>query len=136
LEKLRHTGGRHIHLGKVVEKLKRGTFRPPSEVPTFSKLAEDWLADKASRVRMATYAAYQVHIEDHLKALGELRVDTIRVKHLERLRDERRRSGLSPQTVNKILTTATAIFAYAGRHECIDRNQPSTSSGAGATPRR
>jgi integrase len=113
----------NIYLGKVVERLKRGTFRPPAEIPTFATVAGDWLADKASRVRVSTYAAYQVHIEDHLKALGALRVDTIRVKHLEVLRDERLEAGgLAPQTVNKVLTTATAIFAYAARHEYVDRN--------------
>jgi integrase len=34
---------------------------------------------------------------------------------IERLRDTLRRAGLSPQTVNKVLTTATAIFKLAVR---------------------
>ena len=79
----------NIHLGKVTEKLKRGTFQRPAEVPT---------------------------------ALGPLRVDQVRVKHLEVFRRERLAAGLKPQTVNKLLTTASAVFAYAMRHEYIDRN--------------
>lgn len=113
----------NIHLGKVTERLRRGTFRRPAEVPTFTQVAADWLADKEPRVRIATYAQYQVHVEVHLSdALGHLRIDTIRVKHLEDFRESRLRAGLAPQTVNKLLTTAAAIFAYAGRHEYVDRN--------------
>ena len=114
----------NIFLGKVTEKLKRGTFQRPAEVPTFGRLAADWLADRAPRVRVATYAQYQTHIELHLvPALGDVRVDQLRVKHLEALRDDRLgRGGLAPQTVNKVLTTAAAVFDYAGRHEYIERN--------------
>ena len=48
----------NIFLGKVTEKLKRGTFQRPADVPTFAQVAADWLADKAPRVRIATYAQY------------------------------------------------------------------------------
>lgn len=113
----------NIHLGKVTEKLKRGTFQRPAEVPTVDAVARDWLAEKAETVRLSTLAQWEVHLDLHiLRALGPLRVDQVRVKHLEVFRRERLAAGLKPQTVNKLLTTASAVFAYAMRHEYIDRN--------------
>ena len=68
--------------------------------------AADWLTDKEQRIRIATYAQYQVQIDLHLSpAIGDQRVDTIRVKHLEDFREKRLRAGLAPQSVNKLLTT-------------------------------
>ena len=51
-----------------------------------------------------------------------MRLDQITVASVERFRDDRRRTGLSPQTVNKLLTTIAAIFKFANRKELIDRN--------------
>jgi hypothetical protein len=110
-------------LGEIEAKLERGTFKAPDELPTFAIVAADWLAEKASKIRVATIAQYQVHLDLHLvPALGTFRVDRIRVKHLEAFCRARLAAGLTPQTVNKLLTTATAVFTYAMRHEYIDRN--------------
>ena len=45
------------HLGEIEVKLERGTFKPPDELPTFATVAADWLAEKATRVRVATWTA-------------------------------------------------------------------------------
>ena len=44
--------------------------------------------------------------------LGKLRLDGIGVAAIERVRDQLRQAGLGPRTVNKILTTLTAILAW------------------------
>jgi integrase len=110
-------------LGRIEVQLERGTFKAPDALPTFATVAADWLAEKATKVRVGTVAQYQVHCDLHLvPALGRFRIDRIRVKHFEAFCRDRRTAGLAPQTVNKLLTTATAIFAYAMRHEYTDRN--------------
>jgi integrase len=111
------------YLGEIEAKLERGTFKAPDELPTFKTVAADWLAEKVPNVQVATIAQYEVHLDLHLvPALGAHRVDRIRVKHIERFCRERLAAKLAPQTVNKLLTTATAVFNYAMRHEYIDRN--------------
>ena len=109
-------------LSERVKQLKRGTYHAPAELPTFKEVAGDWLATKAGH-RVSSYAQWQAHLDLHLlPALGPLRLDQIRVEHIEAFREDRRRAGLAPQTVNKLLTTAAAVFKYAGRRELIDRN--------------
>jgi integrase len=113
------------HLGEIEAKLERGTFKAPDELPTFAAVAADWLTEKATRVRVATFAQYQVHLDLHLvPALGKFRIDRITVKHLEAFCRNRQAAQLAPQTVNKLLTTATAVFAFAMRHEYIDHRNP------------
>lgn len=53
--------------------------------------------------------------------MGHLRLDQITGADIERFRDEQRKTGLAPQSVNKLLTTAAAVFKYAARHEQTDR---------------
>jgi integrase len=109
-------------LSKRLQQLKRGTCRAPAELPTFRKVAKDWLASKADR-RVSTLAQWQVHLDLHiLPAFANLRLDQISVADVERFRDERRKAGLAPQSVNKLLTTAAEVFKYAARHELTDRN--------------
>jgi integrase len=105
-----------------LKQLRQGALVAPTKLPTFEKLAKDWLATKNGH-RVSSFAQWQVHLEKHLiPALGPIRLDKIRVKHLEDFRDDRRKAGLSPQTVNKLLTTAAAVFRYAQQHELLERN--------------
>ena len=91
----------NIYLGKVTEKLKRGTFQRLAEVPTFAQIARPTGWRTRSRAfgspRMRSIRSTS---KPHLApAIGKLRVDQIRVKHLEDFRDERQRKGkLKPQT--------------------------------------
>lgn len=106
-------------LGQV----KRSTYRAPDEVPTVKTLAEAWLANKANR-RPATVAQWENHVYRHIapSALGPMRADKVKTRDVEEFRDARRAAGLSPQTVNKILTTVTAIYKYANARDVTDRN--------------
>ena len=72
---------------------------------------------------MSTYVGWQTQIELHLNPiLGPHRIDRIGIEHVEALRQHRLAAGLSPQTVNKVLTTLAAIFKYAMRRELTHRN--------------
>jgi integrase len=98
-------------------------------VPRFRQVAQEWFAAKREH-RPSTQAQWQAHIDRHLVPhIGKLRLDQINVSVIERLRDTLRRAGLSPQTVNKVLTTATAIFKLAVRRNYW------TSNSAGSAER-
>jgi site-specific recombinase XerD len=51
-----------------------------------------------------------------------MRADNVTTRDGEEFRDARKAAGLSPQTVNKILTTLTAIYKYANARDVTDRN--------------
>ena len=95
--------------------INQGNFITAKEVPPFRQVAQEWFVAKREH-RPSTQAQWQSHIDRHLiPHIGKLKLDQINVSVIERLRDTLRRAGLSPQTVNKVLTTATAIFKLAVR---------------------
>ncbi len=95
--------------------INQGNFITAKEVPLLREVAEEWFVAKREH-RPSTQAQWQSHIDRHLNPhIGKLRLDQINVSVIEKLRDTLRRAGLSPQTVNKVLTTATAIFKLAVR---------------------
>lgn len=109
-------------LSARLKQLRTGSYVPPREVPTFEEIAKDWLATKSDR-RVSTVSQWEVHIDLHLNpALGKLRLDRIRVADFDRFKADRLAAGLKPQTVNKLLTTAAAIFQYANRCEVVEKN--------------
>jgi integrase len=72
---------------------------------------------------VSSQAGWQVHLDKHiLPALGTRRIDQIGVADVDAFRDERRVSGLKPQSVNKLLVTLGAVFTCAQRREWVSRN--------------
>ncbi len=109
-------------LSKLTPAVREGTYRPPAELPTLATLARDWFATKTGH-RVSSQAGWQVHLDLHVvPALGTRRVDQISVADVDAFRDDRRATGLAPQTVNKLLTTLAAVFTLAQRRELITRN--------------
>ena len=109
--------------GEVRRKLTRGSYVPPTKLPTFGEVGDDWERGKEQH-RPASRAQWHTH-RAHLKPVAQLRLDQIDVARIERLRDTLRGKGLGPQTVNKVLTTGAAIFKYSIRY---------SSAGAGKLP--
>ena len=106
---------------KVQKQLKRDTYVAPLEMPTLEEFAATWLATKRGR-RIGTFAQYQSHIDLHIvPEIGSVKINELTVRHFEALKRERL-GKLKPQTVNKVLTTATAILTYAMSLELIERN--------------
>ncbi len=109
-------------LSELVPAVRQGTYRPPAELPTLAVVARDWFASKSGR-RVSTQAGWQVHLDQHIvPALGRYRIDQIRVADVDTFREKRQASGLAPQTVNKLLTTLSAVFTFAMQRELITRN--------------
>lgn len=104
--------------------IDNGTYISPRQSPTFEEMAELWYQQKTSGVgckrvpRPSTLSAWRIHLDRHLiPKLGEKTLDRIGTD-LDQLRDELQGGdeevkGLLPQTVNKVLVTATSIFKLA-----------------------
>lgn len=119
---------------EISKRLEKGTYVAPAQLPTFGGLAEDLFASKAAH-RPSTRAQLRVHLDLHLlpatfgttlpgrwHTLGELRIDRITVEVAEAVRAYLVGKKLGPATVNKVLTTAAAIFKLALRRGLVERN--------------
>ena len=97
------------------QELKAGTFVPAKQIPTFAEVADAWFREQqAQELRPASLAYYQVHLDRHiLPAIGDRRLDTISVTSIQKFRDGKRKTGLAPKTVNKLLGTLRAVFQFA-----------------------
>ena len=95
-------------------KAKRGEYRAPANIPTFAKVAEQWLREKDGLHPSTLLEARTVM--KHLAPLNERRLDQISVATIERLRDELVAAGkLAPRTVARVMRVAAAIFREAIR---------------------
>jgi len=71
-----------------------------------------------------------VHLDNHiLPKLGDVRLDRIDVRAVEKLRDDLRVS-LKPQTINKVLTTLAAVFKFAMRRKLWRENPAAVAERA------
>lgn len=103
-----------------LEQLRKGTYHTPAEVPTVKDVAESWLIAKQDRRPSSQYCS-ENHVSHILPALGDLRLDQVRVADVERFR-EALRSKLAPRTVNKMLAAVSAIFDHAIKHGFTEKN--------------
>jgi len=104
----------------------RKTYLPPHARPTIAVCAAAWLGNKQDR-RPATIAGWENHVYRHIVPhIGDARIDLVGPSDVERFRDVLTTgpSALSPKTVNKVLTTLTAILDLAMRDypDLVKRN--------------
>ena len=103
-------------LRKAQDAVEEGTFIAPKQIPTFREAAESWFNGKLAK-RPASVMYWRGHLDNHLLPdLGDLRLNEISVERIEALRDRLLADGgakLSPASVKKVLTTASAVFKSA-----------------------
>ena len=124
-------------LRHVLADVGRGIWQPPTaveaprEVPTFHRFATDWLTRvtleggrKGGGLSEAAKADFEWRLSNHLlRAFASKRIDAITVEDVDRFRLSKVREGrLRPSSVNKLLSTLSAILEDAVEYELIDRN--------------
>lgn len=110
------------YLAQSVPKVDDGTFVAANAATTFPEAAELWLQTKQD-LRTTSVLQLTLHVEKHLKEFfGTRRLVTIRTADFDRFKTDRLNAGLKPQTVNKVLTTARAIFDFAKRRGLTSQN--------------
>ena len=120
--------------------VRGGEYVAPKTIPTFKAMAETWFENKkvdagknGKPVKETTLDHWKNHIDSYLTpAFGDLRLDQIATSAIEKRRllwrDE---DKLSPITVNKLLTTTTAIFNEAVRLGKVKHNPASNAQRLG-----
>jgi integrase len=124
-------------LRHILADVERGIWQPPApveaprEVPTFHRFATDWLTRatleggrKGGGLSEAAKADLEWRLSNHLlRAFAPKRIDAITVEDVDRFRLTKVREGrLRPSSVNKLLSTLSAILEDAVEYELIDRN--------------
>ncbi len=106
----------------IEDQLAKGIFMPDKKVPTFAKVAEDWLNYKKPNLRDSTWSVYEGHTKNHFHELDQLKVNRITTSRIEKFITDRQNKGMNILTLRKILVTLGQIMAYAVRHKYIDYN--------------
>jgi len=109
-------------LRKIEDQVSKRCYLPVREVPTFSKVAENWLQQKRQNVRGSTLKMYQGHVNHHFEDIKFLKIDRISIATAERFITERQNKGMNLTTLRKIIVTFNQIMNYAVRHRYIDHN--------------
>jgi integrase len=109
-------------LRKIEDQVSKRCYLPVREVPTFSKVAENWLQQKRQNVRSSTLKMYRGHVNHHFEDIKFLKIDRISIATAERFITERQNKGMNLTTLRKIIVTFNQIMNYAVRHRYIDHN--------------
>lgn len=81
-----------------------------------NQLIEEWLYLNQGRLKLSTYQKYKSYHEKHIKnEIGGYPVVYLTPVILKKFADKKQESGLSPQTVNSILTFIGGCLKYANR---------------------
>ena len=118
-------GEAEAYLTEIKPQLNDDTWIAPEKVPTFSRVADDWIAGRIEQsktpgagYRLSTLAQWQSHVA-HLKvSIGDFDANEIDAQAIERMIAKLQRPkekggrGLSTRTVGKVLTTASRVFRF------------------------
>ena len=93
-------------LRDIEDKVQKGDFISVREIPSFSEVADMWLAFKKPNVRHTTYGQYKGHVEVHLKPyFGNIKIVKVNYDSVERFIRHCQENDVSIPTTRKILTT-------------------------------
>ena len=109
-------------LRNIEESISNGTFLSVKKMPTFSKVAHDWLEYKKPRVRSTSWEVYEGHVRNHFGELNHLKIAQVSLPVLEKYISDRQTGGMHINTLRKVLVTLGQILSYAVRHRYIDHN--------------
>ena len=103
---------------------------------TLGAFLDVWLAEVAQpSVRHWTFKGYEVHIRLHLKpTLGRLPLDRLEPAHIQRLLNDKLKSGLSPKSVRYLRGTLRTALNHAVRWGYISRNPAAVIDGPRVEP--
>jgi integrase len=109
-------------LRDIEDQLKKGIYLPDKKIPTFKKVAEDWLEYKKLNLRASTHSVYEGHTKNHFGDITHLPINRITVAHVEKYITKRQTEGMSIGLIKKVLVSFGQIMAFAVKHRYIDHN--------------
>ncbi|MFC1819430.1 tyrosine-type recombinase/integrase, partial [Thermodesulfobacteriota bacterium] len=109
-------------LREIEDLLDKGIFISGREIPTFKKVAEDWILQKKVNLRASTWSVYEGHTRNHFNDLNDLKINRISTAKIEKYIASRLKEGMNILTLRKVLITLGQIMTYAVKHRYIDHN--------------
>jgi len=109
-------------LREIEDKLARGIYLPDKKIPTFAKVAKDWLEYKKLNLRQSTWSVYEGHTRNHFGEFDQIKINRITTARVEKFIASRQKQGTHIMTLRKTLVSLGQIFSYAVRHKYIDYN--------------
>jgi integrase len=104
-------------LREIQGEVEDRSFIAPKGIPTFRAIGDDWLRSELVGHDTSSISSWNTHLTTHLFPLiGDLRIDRIDVRQIETGIRDVLATTLSAKTVNKVLTTGSAVFKMAVRH--------------------
>jgi integrase len=96
-------------------KVDRGEYLEVKKLPTFAEAAERWFETKSDR-RVSHVSDIRARLDKHIiPVIGQVRLDRIDVRAVEKIRDDLRKKNYAPRTVNTIIRIIGAVFRAAIR---------------------
>lgn len=91
---------------------------------TVGQFLDRWLEEIARpNVRPSTYTSYAHHVRQNLKpTLGHLELGKLTPQHVQRLMNEKAKTGLSPRSVQLMRATLRRALGYAVKWSLVSRN--------------
>ncbi len=109
-------------LREVEDQLSRGIYLPSEKIPTFGKVAIDWLAYKKTNVRVTTWEMYNSHLKHHFDDINNIKVNRVSTAKVEKFISDRLRQKANITSIRKYIITFNQVMNYAVRHKYIDHN--------------
>jgi len=103
------------HLAQTSVKVTRGEYLDRTQIPTFATMAREWVQSKTDRRPSYTETLHSRLEKYLLPRFGPLHLDQVSVSGIEKLRDDMRKLGRSPVTINGVIRMIGGVFKMAMR---------------------
>ncbi len=107
----------------ILKQIEHGTYLPDKRIPTFSKVADQWLEHKKLNIREHTYTSYECQVRNNLKPFfGETKISRINYDSISRFISHEDSRGASIYHIRKSLVLLGGLMKFAVRKRYIDSN--------------
>ena len=70
-------------LREIEDQLAKGNYISPTKIPTFDRVAIEWLELKKLKIRASTWAVYEGHTRNHFNEFLTLKINLITIKMID-----------------------------------------------------
>ena len=92
-------------LREIEDQLAKGIYIPETEIPIFSKVAEEWLDHKKPNLRGSTWEVYEGHTRNHFQEFDDLKINRITIAMIEKWIADRQAKNMPIATIRKVLVS-------------------------------
>lgn len=107
----------------ILKQVDHGSYLPDKKIPSFEKVADQWLKHKKLSLREHTFYSYECHVRINLKPFfGETKISRINYPSIVKFISSETERGASVPHIKKSLIMLNGIMKYSVRQRYIDYN--------------